>query len=208
MARAGGIDSFRLGGCAGHQCEGGQDLHERRRSATAVPRAPKWRFGRERYTVCSRLPGRKGSPANPAGCVLSSAPSVLAVGALAALVALLRLDAERGDRPGLEALDADRLLRLLAIAVAAVLDPLRAASILLSSLRSRSRVRSSKLRWISAEAQSDWSGSRMSSSLSWRSVTSSRAGCRRASARACGENTRSGEHSCRVRPRTADSPPR
>ena len=55
---------------AGHQCEGGQDLHERRRSATAVPRARNGRFGRERYTVCSRLPGRKGSPANPAGCVL------------------------------------------------------------------------------------------------------------------------------------------
>src|ERR1700741_4566975 len=39
-----------------------------------------------------------------------------------ALVALLRLEAERGDGACLEAANADRLVRLLAIAVAAVLD--------------------------------------------------------------------------------------
>jgi len=43
--------------------------------------------------------------------------------ALHALVALLRLEAEGGDGACLKAPDADRLVRLLAIAVAAILDP-------------------------------------------------------------------------------------
>src|SRR5262245_61293928 len=49
--------------------------------------------------------------------------SVVALGALEALVALLRLEAERRDRPRLEALDPDRLAGVLAVAVGAVLDP-------------------------------------------------------------------------------------
>ena len=39
------------------------------------------------------------------------------------LMALLRLDRHRGDRPRLQPLEPDRLARLLAIAVGAVLDP-------------------------------------------------------------------------------------
>ena len=38
-------------------------------------------------------------------------------------MAFLRLEAERGGRPGFKALDADRLARILAIAVDAVVDP-------------------------------------------------------------------------------------
>ena len=41
----------------------------------------------------------------------------------AALVAFLGFQAQSGDRPGVEAWDPDRLAGLLAIAVAAVLDP-------------------------------------------------------------------------------------
>src|SRR5690606_9871673 len=51
------------------------------------------------------------------------AASILAKHALAALVAFLRFDRERGDRPRVEPLEADRLPRLLAVAVAAVIDP-------------------------------------------------------------------------------------
>ena len=47
------------------------------------------------------------------------------MGPLHTLVALLRLDRERGDRPGLEPAQADRLRRILAISVGAVLDPLQ-----------------------------------------------------------------------------------
>ena len=53
-----------------------------------------------------------------------SAASVVAINALAALVALLGLDRQRRDRTGVEALQADRLAGLLAIAVGAVLDAL------------------------------------------------------------------------------------
>ena len=42
---------------------------------------------------------------------------------LAALVALLRLEGQRGDRPGVETREADRLAGFFAIAVGAVLDP-------------------------------------------------------------------------------------
>ena len=49
--------------------------------------------------------------------------SVVAIDALVALVTLLRLDRQRRDRPGLEALEGDRLAGLLAIAVGAVVDP-------------------------------------------------------------------------------------
>jgi len=48
--------------------------------------------------------------------------SIVAMRAFHALVALLRLEAERGDGARFEATDADRLVRLLAIAVAPVLD--------------------------------------------------------------------------------------
>src|SRR6476659_6906758 len=48
--------------------------------------------------------------------------SFLAVDLLAALVALLRLQGQRSDRPRVEALQSDRLSRLLAIAVSTVLD--------------------------------------------------------------------------------------
>src|ERR1044071_4403276 len=48
---------------------------------------------------------------------------VVAMDAFAALVAFLGFQAERGDRAGVEAGDADRLAGLLAVAVAAVLDP-------------------------------------------------------------------------------------
>ena len=48
----------------------------------------------------------------------------VAVDALAPLVALLRLDAQGGDRPRIEPLQADRLAGLLAIAVGAVVDAL------------------------------------------------------------------------------------
>ncbi len=47
--------------------------------------------------------------------------SIVPVDALHALVALLGLDAERRDRAGLQALEADRLAGLLAVAVGAVL---------------------------------------------------------------------------------------
>ena len=47
----------------------------------------------------------------------------VAVDALAPLVALLRFDAQGRDRPRVEALQADRFARLLAIAVGAVVEP-------------------------------------------------------------------------------------
>src|SRR5688572_76752 len=55
----------------------------------------------------------------------SRRPLFVAIDPLAAFVALLRLDGERGDRPGVETLQVDRLARLLAIAVGAVLDSLQ-----------------------------------------------------------------------------------
>src|SRR5579859_395019 len=51
------------------------------------------------------------------------ARSVVPMNPLAALVAFLGFQAERGDRPGVETGDADGLAGLLAVAVAAVLDP-------------------------------------------------------------------------------------
>src|SRR3954466_5469954 len=56
----------------------------------------------------------------PEGAALQS---VVAVDALAALVAFLGFQAERGDRAGVEAGDADRLAGPFAVAVGAVLDP-------------------------------------------------------------------------------------
>src|SRR5262249_4340501 len=57
---------------------------------------------------------------------LQSAVAVVAIAVLplAALTALLRFDTQSGDRPRLEALDADLLSCLEAVAVRAVLDPL------------------------------------------------------------------------------------
>src|SRR5215469_8230078 len=49
----------------------------------------------------------------------------VAIDLLALLVALLRFDRECGDRAGFEALQRDRLARLLAIAVGVVLDALQ-----------------------------------------------------------------------------------
>src|SRR5688572_21730558 len=49
----------------------------------------------------------------------------VAIDPLAALVALLRLDRQRGDWPGIQALQVDRLARLLAIAIGAVVDSLQ-----------------------------------------------------------------------------------
>src|SRR5579875_2155540 len=63
--------------------------------------------------TCGRVIVRIGDPP----------PSVVAVDALAPLVPLLRFDRERGDRPRLEAAQRDRLARLLAIAVGALVDP-------------------------------------------------------------------------------------
>src|SRR5262245_3537412 len=48
----------------------------------------------------------------------------VAAGALEALVAFLRFDRERSDRPGFEALQRDRLARLLAESVGAFIDRL------------------------------------------------------------------------------------
>src|SRR5579859_4910271 len=56
--------------------------------------------------------------------IIAEEDSILSVRPLHPLVALLRLETERRDRPGLEPLQADRLVRLLAISVGAVLDPL------------------------------------------------------------------------------------
>src|SRR5690606_29127322 len=51
--------------------------------------------------------------------------SVVAVSALEPFVPLLSLEAQGSDRPGFQSPDADRLVRLLAVAIGAVLDPLQ-----------------------------------------------------------------------------------
>ena len=51
--------------------------------------------------------------------------SIVAVNPLAALVAFLRLDRQRGDGPRIQPPQADRIARLLAIAIGAVIDPLQ-----------------------------------------------------------------------------------
>ena len=67
---------------------------------------------------------RQGKSGRLVRAASTGLPSVVAIDALAALVALLGLDRERRDRTGVEALEADRLAGLLAIAVGAVLDAL------------------------------------------------------------------------------------
>ncbi len=51
--------------------------------------------------------------------------SVVAVCPLHALVSLLCFDGQGGDRPGFEPADADRFVGFFAIAVGAVVDPVK-----------------------------------------------------------------------------------
>src|SRR5579883_1661709 len=67
-------------------------------------------------------PGRGRDPRSGRVRGIVARRSIVAVRAFHALVALLGFEAQRRDGTGLEAADADRLVRLLAIAVAAVLD--------------------------------------------------------------------------------------
>src|SRR5919107_1069350 len=67
----------------------------------------------------ARLVGVRFSPPS---VLQPSRGSIVPVDPLVALVALLGLEREGGDRAGLEALQRDRLARVLAVAVAAVLD--------------------------------------------------------------------------------------
>src|SRR5487761_559938 len=67
-----------------------------------------------------------GEGANlPVYAVLPVSVVAVAVLSLAALAPLLGLDAQGGDRPRLQALDADLLAGLQAVAVAAVVDALQ-----------------------------------------------------------------------------------
>ena len=56
-------------------------------------------------------------------------PSVVAVSALHPLVSLLRLDTQSCNWSGFEAADSDRFVGLLAIAVGAVIDPVKRLSV-------------------------------------------------------------------------------
>src|SRR5204862_237023 len=60
--------------------------------------------------------------------------SIVPINPLAPLMALLGLHREGGDRPGLQALDPDRLAGFLAIAVSPVVDPVQCSIDLIDQL--------------------------------------------------------------------------
>ena len=114
------------------------------------------------YCRAENLTSREAAPQMKQGKVKVKAeeprlwpgPLFLAVDALAPFVALLRFDRQRRDRARVEPLEADRLAGVLAVAVAAILDPAKCRVDLAISLRWRSRVLSSVARSVSDVARS------------------------------------------------------
>src|SRR4051812_28962178 len=71
------------------------------------------------------MAGAKPRPSHVKRHSFAAAASVIPVNSLATLVALLGFHRKRGDRTGLQALDADWLAGFLAEAVGSVIDPVQ-----------------------------------------------------------------------------------
>ena len=107
------------------RCARATGQHGRARRGSCRPRPPASRNAGDRWATERSAHGREScAHARKARKAGGSAVEVVPVAKLlfAAFAALLRLDAERRHRAGFEALHADRLAGLEAVAIAAVLD--------------------------------------------------------------------------------------